>query len=204
MKNEAFSLTEHGWETAMPKGVLSSYLREKRKKIVKNFVKGDVLDLGCGKADFYELYRDKITSYYGVDIDTEIVKALQAKFPECKFFRYDFDEDTLHFDMKFDCILMVGLIEHLYNQKHIMKQVKNCLKPEGIIVITTPTPLGNDIVHRYGSKINLFSPRAADDHVVIYNKKRFEILAKDIGLKIEKYKSFQLGCNQLVVLKNQE
>lgn len=195
-------LEEKGWEKIMPIGILTPYLRNKRRKLARQYIKGDVLDLGCGKADIYTLCKDNITHYTGVDLDGEILKGLRAQFPEADFYQYNFDEDALHFERKYDCILMIGLIEHLYNQKYVMQEVKKWLKPEGVIVITTPTPLGNDLFHRYGSKMRLFSQSAADDHVVIYNKKRFEILAKDLGFLIVRYKLFQFGGNQLVVLKN--
>ena len=41
-----------------------------------------------------------------------------------------------------------------------------------------------------------------NDHIVIYNKKRFYLMARDMNLEVEVYRTFQLGCNQLVVLKH--
>lgn len=71
----------------------------------------------------------------------------------------------------------------------------------GKIIITTPTPFGNDWVLKYGSALGLFSSQAGHgDHIVVYNKDRFRVLANELGLKIEKYKTFELRCNQLVVL----
>ncbi len=189
-------------EGEIPIGILSPYIREQRKKYVKPYVRGDVLDLGCGQADFFDLCKKKITTYSGIDGDPAVIARMRKKFPHATFSQADFDEDELKLNKTFDTILMVGLVEHLYNQKHIMKEAKKYLKPKGIIVITTPTPLGNDIFHRIGSSIRLFSPAARDDHVVIYNKKRFQILAKDLGFKILRYRTFQFGCNQIVVLQN--
>ena len=56
-------------------------------------------------------------------------------------------------------------------------------------------------MHRAGARLGLFSKAAMDGHIVIYNRKRFAILAKEFGVEIERYKRFQFGCNQLVVLK---
>ncbi len=69
------------------------------------------------------------------------------------------------------------------------------------LLVTTPTPFGNDIVHRLGAAIGLFAKAAADDHIVIYNRQRFEILAKEFDLKLERYESFGFGCNQLAILR---
>jgi 2-polyprenyl-3-methyl-5-hydroxy-6-metoxy-1,4-benzoquinol methylase len=43
---------------------------------------------------------------------------------------------------------MIALMEHPFNQKHVMTEVKRALKPEGVVVITTPAVSGNDIVLR--------------------------------------------------------
>ena len=193
-----FSLKEGN----LPIGILTPFIREQRKNRVKPYVHGDVLDLGCGQADFYDICKKKIISYHGIDGDPAVVARMKKKYPQATFSELDFDEDTFSLNKTFDTILMVGLVEHLYNQKHVMKEAKKYLKSNGIIVITTPTPLGNDIFHRIGSSLRLFSPAARDDHVVIYNKKRFQILAKDLDFKILKYRTFQFGCNQIVVLQN--
>jgi 2-polyprenyl-3-methyl-5-hydroxy-6-metoxy-1,4-benzoquinol methylase len=95
---------------------------------------------------------------------------------------------------------MIALIEHLFNQQHVMSEVANVLKPDGVVVVTTPTPFGNDIVHRLGAKAGLFAKSAVDDHIVIYNHHRFCIMAREVGLKLKYYRTFQLFCNQLAVL----
>ena len=58
------------------------------------------------------------------------------------------------------------------------------LKPNGRIVLTTPTVIGNDLVHRLGASVGLFSQDAQDDHIVIFNKRRFEVLANEVGLDL--------------------
>lgn len=181
-------------------GLLSSWLHKMRTNRVVSFIKGDVLDLACGPATGLGLAGDRINKYYGVEYDLKTVELLRVRYPEAKFFQKDLDEDFLDFDIKFDVILLIAVIEHIFNQKHLFKEIIKSLKPGGKIVMTTPTPFGNDIIHRFGGKLGLFSKVATDDHIVIFNKKRLQIVAKEFGLKIEKYQRFQLGCNQLVVL----
>jgi len=55
-------------------------------------------------------------------------------------------------------------------------------------------------LHRLGAAIGLFAKSAVDDHIVIYNRHRFTILADEVGFEVERYESFQFGCNQFVVL----
>lgn len=184
--------------------LLSSYLHSIRINKVKPYIKGDVLDLGCGPATHLNIARDQIKTYYGIDYDEKLITKDKKMYPDAKFFVKDLDEDKLNLDKKFDAILMVALIEHIFNQKFFFREVIKYLKPNGIIVITTPTPFGNDIVHRIGGKFGLFSKVAVDDHIVIYNKKRVEILTREFDLKITKYFTFEFGCNQLVILRKEK
>ena len=180
--------------------LLTGYLTRERMKRIAPYVHGDVLDLGCGGADVYRNFGSRINHYCGVEYSDAAVDALRAKHPEASFLARNLDRDALGLDRQYDCILMVALIEHLFNQQHVMSNVAMALKPGGRIVVTTPTPFGNDIVHRMGAKLGLFSKAAVDDHIVIYNHHRFGLLAGEIGLKLAHYQRFQLGCNQLVVL----
>lgn len=82
-----------------------------------------------------------------------------------------------------------------------MDRIAQMLKPGGIIVITTPTPFGNDVVHFLGSALGLFYKSADDDHIVIYNRHRFKILANEIGLKLKHHEYFQVYCNQVAILE---
>lgn len=169
--------------------------------MVMPYIKGDVLDVGCGPTTTLRTGGEAIRSYTGIEYHAGRIAQLEQDFPQHTFLRRDLDSDAIGIERQFDAILLVAVIEHIYNQKHLMQQLGPLLKPEGRIVITTPTPFGNDVVHRIGAMIGLFSKCAMEDHVVIYNKKRFEILARDLGLEIETYRRFQFGCNQLVVLR---
>ncbi len=182
-------------------GLLSNHIRDIRLAKVAPWLGGDVLDLGCGPGEILRRYADRISHYVGVDVITELVQGNQERFPQAEFRCEELDSDALDFDRKFDAILMVALIEHIFNQKFLFQQAKAALKPDGIILITTPTPFGNDIVHRAGTAIGLFAQAAVDDHIVIYNRRRFQVLAAELGLTIAHYETFEFGCNQFAVLK---
>lgn len=182
--------------------LLSKWLHEKRTSLVVPYIMGDVLDVGCGPASNYKFAKDKIINYYGLEYDKEYLEQLRKEYPNTKFFQRDLEEDDFNLDIKFDCILLIAVIEHILNQKHLFKEILKYLKPDGKIVITTPTLFGDDIVYRIGERIGLWGGIGTghDNHVIIYNKRRFKILAYEFNLKIEKYKTFELGCNQLVIM----
>ena len=169
-------------------------------KKARPFVHGDVLDLGCGPAVMLELCRDRTKSYCGVDRSAATIEKLRASHPESSFHQRDLDGEDLNLARQFDVVLMLALVEHIFNHKYLFEQAIRHLKPDGRIVITTPTYFGNDVVHRLGAAVGLFAKSAADDHIVIYNKQRFRILANELNLRLLHFKLFEFGCNQLAVL----
>jgi SAM-dependent methyltransferase len=180
--------------------ILSKYLQRVRLEKISPYLQGDILDLGCANARVLRKYGSRISHYCGIERSPGKVKQLRKEFPDACFHQCDLNADSLTLDRQYDCILMLAIIEHLFNQKHVMAEAKRALKPEGVILITTPTVLGNNIVHRLGAVLGLFARSVKDNHIVIYNRHRFIIIAKEIGLELRQHRTFQLFCNQLAVL----
>jgi 2-polyprenyl-3-methyl-5-hydroxy-6-metoxy-1,4-benzoquinol methylase len=179
----------------------SKWAARLRTQLISPYINGAVLDIGCGPGYILAHYETKINVYYGVDWDKRCIRNLKENHPRQQFFIKNLDEDILDFKIKFDTILMLAVVGHVYNQKHLFQQVVNNLKPEGRLIITTPTHWGNDYVHRLGSMVGLLAKTSADDVVIVYNRKRLSIIAEDLGLKVVKYQLFSFFCNQLFVLK---
>ena len=182
--------------------LLTRFIAKQRYSQIAPYIHGDVLDLGCGYAQLLGEYDHKMNSYTGVELSPQRLDWLKENYPKAIFIQRDLDNEALDLGKKFDCVLMVALIEHLFNQKFVMENVSQVLKPGGIIVITTPTPFGNDVVHRLGVSLRLFYQEAADEHIVIYNYQRFKILARKVGLSLKYHRYFEFYCNQIAVLEN--
>lgn len=184
--------------------LLSKLLHKQRYAKVASFIRGDVLDIGCQQGQLNSLFGEKISRYVGIEISRECVKQAEVIHPKAEFHVIDVDEDHVPFVCEFDVVTMLAVIEHIFNLKILGKMLYEALRPNGIIVLTTPTPFGNDIVHKIGSKFGLFSKIAADDHIVIFNKKRLEIFANEFGFSLVLYEQFQFGCNQIAILKKSD
>ncbi|HEX9801044.1 MAG TPA: class I SAM-dependent methyltransferase [Thermoanaerobaculia bacterium] len=172
-----------------------------RYRMVAPYVAGDVLDIGCGRADLLRDHAGAIRRYVGVEFHADRVESLSRRYPRADFRIRNLDEEALEIEGTFDVILLVAVIEHIWNQRFLLSQLAPRLKPGGFIVFTTPTPFGNDVVHRLGAALSLFARSAVDDHIVIYNKLRFRHLAREFGFELVRYRRFQFFSNQLAVFQ---
>ncbi len=174
-------------------GILSSWLREQRIKIVIPFIKGTVLDYGCGVGALAKLYSPE--NYCGVDIDEESIKIARQAFPA-----HTFETHVPGLGgKKFDTIVLLAVIEHIKLPKEFLIYMKEMLNHNGQIILTTPHPRVERI-HHIGSRVGLFSAHANDEHEKLIDYKRMHGIASDAGFDILTYKRFLLGANQLFVL----
>lgn len=96
-----------------------------------------ILDVGCGEGLFSSQI---ISGNYKVGVDSIPENAsIKTNFEE--FYRWDLNNglpEELENVEKFDYILMLDILEHLYNYEKVLKEAKKLLKPEGKIVISLP------------------------------------------------------------------
>ena len=114
----------HPWELSRTDSIL--------RILDRLHIGGAVLDIGCGDSYFdaklVERFPDIVV--YGVDINlTE-----------------ELHEDRLHAvtslshlpDSKFDCILMMDVLEHIENDAEYLSGILSRLQPDGTVLITVP------------------------------------------------------------------
>ncbi len=178
--------------------LLTEYVRQRRYAAIQPFIRGAVLDIGCGIA-VTALSLEATHRYVGVDVNAALVADMRRRFPQYEFHCCDVDQEPLPVgDQRFDTVLLVAVMEHLTDPGWVLAQVANCLHPTGRLVITTPTPWGLRL-HKWGARLGLFHPHAAEEHRHAYDRRRLEALLSDHGFSVLLYRRFELGANQLVV-----
>jgi SAM-dependent methyltransferase len=97
----------------------------------KNYLKGRLLDFGCGNKPYRKLF--DVKEYVGVDIKES---GHSHKNEQIDVF---YDGKTIPFgDNQFDCIFSAEVFEHIFNLEHILKELHRVLKPGGHLLITLP------------------------------------------------------------------
>jgi SAM-dependent methyltransferase len=185
------------------KAPLTRWLAHARARRVSPFLQGDVLELGCGGSTLLdsESMRRTIRSYTGVEALPQNVETLRRRFPDATFRAFDLDATPWPIEGKFHCVLAMAVIEHLWNLGSLFQEVGRLLHDGGRFVLTTPTPWGNHVVLRTLARTGLVRKTVIDDHVTIFNKQLFRHVCNEFGFELEHYRTFQLGGNQLAVLR---
>lgn len=104
-------------------GDINKYFGEK-------FVNLNLLDVGCGNGDFLKFLRKSRpnTNLYGIDV-------VKNSDPGISFIQGDFY--TYLFDIKFDALTNLMVIEHVDDPKLFVKKAYDILKQEGLAVFVT-------------------------------------------------------------------
>ncbi|MFV2043850.1 MAG: class I SAM-dependent methyltransferase [Anaerolineales bacterium] len=179
------------------KPLLSGFIQTQRFKAAAPHIRGDVLDIGCGNAGILA-FLDSGQNYIGIEGHPSIFRWLKENYEGNEFHQLDLDRDVLRLDKQFDTILMLAIIEHLKMPHRVLSRLPQLLKPDGKVVITTPSP-GGDMIHRIGARIGLFYMSAAQEHETIFTYQTLMERLEQNGLRIDHYRRFLLGGNQLFV-----
>lgn len=93
-----------------------------------------ILDVGAGKGDLlHRLSLEQFSHLQGID-------ALPSpKIPGVHWNELNLNEDLSSLgEESFDCILCIEVIEHLENPRNLVRSLWKLLRPQGILILTTP------------------------------------------------------------------
>jgi ubiquinone/menaquinone biosynthesis C-methylase UbiE len=111
-----------------------------RYALVLDLAKGkQILDIACGEGYGSSLLAEHATSVTAVDIDADTISKAKKKYKKnnLNFIVGAADAIPLE-DHIFDYVISFETLEHLENHEGMFQEIKRVLKPEGILVISTP------------------------------------------------------------------
>jgi 2-polyprenyl-3-methyl-5-hydroxy-6-metoxy-1,4-benzoquinol methylase len=173
-------------------GYLSPLLRRQRMKAAIPFLRGRVLDVGCGTGALAQ-YCDP-RHYLGIDIDEASLATARHAHPEHRF-----ERDLPTGELLFDTIVALAVIEHVPSPGVWLAQLARLLIARGRIIVTTPYP-SFEWCHTFGARIGLFSKEASEEHENLLYPTLMATLADAAGLQLVLQRRFLIGANQLFVM----
>lgn len=156
-----------------------------------------VLDVGCADGALFDLGRTRISAGLGVEPEPEgdwrgtgSTRRVIGGFP-----------DAVPDGETFDAITMLAVVEHV-QEKELARWGRSCqrlLRPGGRLIITVPSPAVDKILH-VGMALRLLDGMDAHHHHGL-DPRRVPAIFADAGLEPEVQQTFQLGLNNLFVLR---
>jgi len=96
-----------------------------------------ILDIGCSKGELGLLVREKFEEIYGVDISEFALKIAEKNGVITQ--KVNLNYENLPYENNFfDAIVCLDVIEHIINPFHLLAEIKRVLKPQGVLILTTP------------------------------------------------------------------
>jgi SAM-dependent methyltransferase len=100
--------------------------------LIQKYVKGDLLDCGCGSVPYYAIYKDQISS--SICIDWEETHGSNPFLDHV----VDLNESLPLANDSFDSILITDVFAHVAEPHQLMKEFSRVLRPGGHLVLTSP------------------------------------------------------------------
>lgn len=106
-------------------------------------------------------------------------------------------------DKTFDTIVSLAVIEHISAKDvhDIFSRFKKNLNENGVIFLTTPTPVAKPVLE-FLAAIGLLEKENIEEHKHYWTKRGLRGLAEASGFYVTNYKKFQLGFNQYLILRH--
>lgn len=102
-------------------------------KKVLPYMKGDILDVGCGDSPYRFLLKESQIKYQGIDIDG--ASNFDYNNKEIIFFN---GEDIPFENEKFDGIICTEVLEHVSNFQKLINEMHRVMRANGTAIITIP------------------------------------------------------------------
>ena len=107
-------------------------------EVAKQFVKGDLLEVGCGEGRGLETLSPYLASYTALDKNDILLDHLKSLYPAFNFIHTNVPPFSGIADNSFDTVIAFQVIEHIKDDHLFVKEIERVLKPGGIALISTP------------------------------------------------------------------
>lgn len=193
------------YEKSIKRNPLQRYWHTRRFSNIASLidhVDGEILDIGCADGTFTKIILDKARpkKIIGIDIVNSSIDYSRNKFAKNKSLKFLVaDANDLPFgNNRFDAVFCLEALEHIFDPKRVLAEIKRVLKSGGYIVILVPTDSLLFTV-AWWMVLNTWGRHWRETHVQSFNRKNdLSKVIKKAGFEIETDKKFLFGMLQAV------
>lgn len=129
---------EGGWQGNYLKHYTHSPYFETWKRVlalIGDLSNKKILDIGCGVGQFASFLKDNgLRNYCGIDFSREAISQAKQKELEGFIFKQENIFCSSIFEEKFDCVVILEVLEHLNEDLHLL----SLLKPKTRVILSVP------------------------------------------------------------------
>ncbi len=157
-------------------------LAKKRLNFLRKYkTEGRLLDIGCSAGFFLKVARDNGWETYGLDISDDTARIARE--------RYGLEvltgtiEEISYAPNHFDVVMMGDVIEHTANPVNTMLAVNKILKPDGLVILSTPNIDGlfPKLSYKVSKIINYWPHPEPPGHLFQFSKETLTRLLTQTG-----------------------
>jgi 2-polyprenyl-3-methyl-5-hydroxy-6-metoxy-1,4-benzoquinol methylase len=163
-------------------GISHEVIYQKVQEVIKTYGPnhGQLLDFGAGQGDFLKGMTKSAFKfmYHGVDL-------MYSKVEGVNWYVQDLNKKLQFKDGQFDVVSCIEVIEHLENPRQIVRDLARVLKPEGILVLTTPNNESwrSIISYIFRGHFVAFTDSSYPAHITALNQMDLYRILKECGFK---------------------
>jgi len=156
-----------------------------------------ILDVGCDNGALLE-HLPAFECYLGLDNQEAVIARNRKHYQQANvsFACANFDDFAWQ-GSPFNLVVLTAVLEHLAGIAPALARLRVLVAENGLLLITTPCPLSHFVLHA-GAAVRLFARDSLSEHKNYFRKSDFQRLPE---WKLDLYKRFEFGLNQLVVLR---
>lgn len=157
--------------------------------VAKYKSKGSLLDIGCAFGHLLEVAQERGWESYGIEVSEYAANETRKKIGVDKVMIGNFMDLSLP-KVRFDVIIIVDLIEHIYDVNATFKKCKELLKDNGLLVIVTP-----DIDSLSRKCFRKYWPHFNEQHVIYFSKRCVKRILDINGFRLLNMSNFKKALN---------
>lgn len=130
----------YGWQSTAP-AYSQSYINPPLLQLLLAQKPARLLDLGCGNGSLCHFLHSHGLDVVGMEPDADGVQLARQQLPSIPFYQLGVDGDPSLITATeglFDAVVSTEVIEHLYSPQQLPRFAWHCLKPGGLLIVTTP------------------------------------------------------------------
>jgi SAM-dependent methyltransferase len=159
-----------------------------------------IADFGCGSSAplLHTLLEKGVTKKaIGIDLNPDF----SAETKTLNLFKADLNEPLPLKDNSLDAALSLATLEHLDEPDLHLREIHRALKPNGILLLTTPSPLGKPVLEFLAYRLKIIDRREIEDHRQYFTSAMLEASLERAGFSPSAInaRTFQFGMNNIVV-----